>query len=50
MELEAVGQGGAQSLDGYHLIIIRGMEEVQRKGIIVQSPTIEVRHSHTGTK
>ena len=46
MELEAVGQGGVQPLDGYHLIIIRGMEEVSRKQ---QSPTIEVS-LYFGTK
>ena len=46
VELEAVGQGGVQPLDGYHLIIIRGMEEVSGKQ---QSPTIEV-NSFMGTK
>ena len=42
VELEAVGQGGVQPLDGYHLIIIRGMEDNHREKT---SPTIEV-YSH----
>ena len=48
VELEAVGQGGIQPLDGYHLIIIRGVEEIHKKGKVVQSPSIEV-YSSFGT-
>lgn len=44
VELEAVGQGGVQPLDGYHLIIIRGMDDNQQT-----NPTIEV-YPPSGTK